>query len=852
MDTKAVRLVSLVEIGTEFERNLSPASTRKNSVDKKPLGRFHVEFVSEKPGDKPLAKLAKSLPRTSKTSVSESDDDYPGSPRTPASPRNWNLEDSIHMRTFGHNTHEAVPSLSHYRNIFSTSAADGVKSRPTLQELHEEKQEPNGLALKDGVTIPETDLQTPQVVSSPLRFGWIKGVLVRCLLNIWGVMLFLRLSWVVGQAGIVLSVLIILLSAVVTVLTTLSMSAICTNGEVKGGGAYYMISRSLGPEFGGAIGLIFSMANAVAIAMYVVGFAETVKDLLKEYDAQIVDDVNDVRIIGVITVILILGIALVGMAWEARDAQSAIPKGTLLSILISTAVYIGMAIMLGSCIVRESTGIISDIPGGNFTKLCEYQSCDYGLLNDMQVVQTASAWGPIIIAGIFSATLSSALASMVGAPKVFQAVCKDKIFPKIYYFAEGTGANNEPRRAYILTFFIALSFILIGELNAIAPIISNFFLMSYALINFSCFLASLTRPPGWRPAFVFYNMWLALVASLLCIAVMFMINWWAALITKTIVIGLYLYVNHTKPEINWGSSTQAFIYTQSLQSTLKLNNIPEHVKNFRPQCLVLTGAPNCRPALVHFVSHLTKNTSLMVCGHVLQGEQKNNLPQLISNYQNQWLKKERVKAFYSPTCASNLLVGVESLMQLCGLGKMRTNTLFLGFKNNWLTDDAEKVEEYVNIIHSAFDLYYAVCILRIKEGLDISAALEDIDGYSAACESTESKAKVLEELSESDEDEEIDTECTSPKLKSNDEVAVPMIASSTQLVKGEQIRDVIKTLKKFQEKQGKGTIDVWWLFDDGGLTLLIPYLISLRSQWDGCKLRVFTSGKRNQIDRDKM
>lgn len=111
-------------------------------------------------------------------------------------------------------------------------------------------------------------------------------------------MLFLRLSWVVGQAGIGLSILVVCLSCVVTVLTTLSMSAICTNGQVKGGGAYYLISRSLGPEFGGAIGLIFSVANAVAVAMYIVGFAETIRDMLKDNDALMVDEINDVRIIG--------------------------------------------------------------------------------------------------------------------------------------------------------------------------------------------------------------------------------------------------------------------------------------------------------------------------------------------------------------------------------------------------------------------------------------------------------------------------------------------------------------------------------------------------------------------------
>lgn len=93
-------------------------------------------------------------------------------------------------------------------------------------------------------------------------------------------MLFLRLSWVVAHAGIGLASMVIILASIVTTITALSMSAICTNGEVKGGGTYYMISRSLGPEFGGSIGLIFALANAVAIAMYTVGFAETLQEVL--------------------------------------------------------------------------------------------------------------------------------------------------------------------------------------------------------------------------------------------------------------------------------------------------------------------------------------------------------------------------------------------------------------------------------------------------------------------------------------------------------------------------------------------------------------------------------------------
>merc|ERR1719330_276679 len=111
-----------------------------------------------------------------------------------------------------------------------------------------------------------------------------------CLLNIWGVMLFLRLTWVIGQAGIVQGLLLMTVANVVTFLTALSMSAVCTNGQIKGGGVYYMISRSLGPEFGGAIGLMFTFANSIAVSVYIIGFVSSLRDLLTD----VVPDFNGV------------------------------------------------------------------------------------------------------------------------------------------------------------------------------------------------------------------------------------------------------------------------------------------------------------------------------------------------------------------------------------------------------------------------------------------------------------------------------------------------------------------------------------------------------------------------------
>uniref|UniRef100_A0A4W4F460 Solute carrier family 12 member 2 n=1 Tax=Electrophorus electricus TaxID=8005 RepID=A0A4W4F460_ELEEL len=822
---------------------------------------------------------------------------------------------TYYLRTFGHNTIDAVPNIDFYRQ---TEAPLGEKLiRPSLSELHDElDKEPFEDGFTNGEEPAGAEEIAPKVVSDSkggtVKFGWIKGVLVRCMLNIWGVMLFIRMSWIVGQAGIALSCGIILIAVIVTTITGLSTSAIATNGFVRGGGAYYLISRSLGPEFGGSIGLIFAFANAVAVAMYVVGFAETVVELL-DVNALMTDEINDIRIIGTLTIILLLGISVAGMEWEAKaqivlliilvaaifnytigsfipmkskepkgffgynaaimmenmgpdfrdeetffsvfaiffpaatgilaganisgdlsDPQSAIPKGTLLAILITGIVYVAVAISNGSCIVRDATGDDNDTiigPLENCTdaactlgydfSICKEGGCKYGLQNDFQVMSLVSVFGPLITAGIFSATLSSALASLVSAPKVFQALCKDNIYPGIRVFAKGYGKNNEPLRGYVLTFVIGLAFILIAELNIIAPIISNFFLASYALINFSVFHASLANSPGWRPSFKYYNKWVSLAGAVLCCVVMFVINWWAALLTNVIY---FLCI----ADVNWGSSTQALMYNQALSHCLHLTGVEDHIKNFRPQCLVMIGYPNARPALLHLVHAFTKNVGLMICGHVRMVGTfiRPNHKEMMSDqvrYQR-WLLKKRIKAFYTPVFAEDLRQGAQYLLQAAGLGRLKPNTLVFGFKNNWPDGDMRDVETYINTIHDAFDLQYGVVIIRLKEGLDIS----HIPGQGKS-----HKPHIIRNI------------CCIPSVllwNSSKFFTLPLSIVDEKLLAASQ---------QFKKKQRKGTIDVWWLFDDGGLTLLIPYLLTNKKKWTDCKIRVFIGGKINRIDHDR-
>ncbi|XP_039577238.1 solute carrier family 12 member 3 isoform X3 [Passer montanus] len=834
-------------------------------------------------------------------------------------------------RTFGYNTVDVVPAYEHYAN--SKGVGDPRRGRPSLADLHSilkpdpgrrhtpvsDLQQSNGLPEAG----PEAGLEEAEgepgrdSVPEPVRFGWVKGVMIRCMLNIWGVILYLRLPWITAQAGIALTWLIILMSVTVTTITGLSISAISTNGKVKSGGTYFLISRSLGPELGGSIGLIFAFANAVAVAMHTVGFAETVRDLLQEHNSLIVDPTNDIRIIGVITVTVLLGISLAGMEWEAKaqilfflvilvsfinylvgtvipataekqakgffsyradifaqnfvpnwrgpegsffglfsiffpsatgilaganisgdlkDPAVAIPKGTLMAIFWTTMSYLVLSATIGACVVRDASGSLNDSVavgspgceglacsfGWNFTACTQQQSCRYGLSNYYQSMSMVSGFGPLITAGIFGATLSSALACLVSAPKVFQCLCKDQLYPLIGFFGKGYGRNSEPIRGYMLTYVIAVGFILIAELNAIAPIISNFFLCSYALINFSCFHASITNSPGWRPSFRYYSKWAALFGAVVSVVIMFLLTWWAALIAFGIVIFLLGYVLYKKPDVNWGSSMQASSYNMALNYSVGLSEVDEHIKNYRPQCLVLTGPPNFRPALVDFVGTFTKNLSLMLCGNVLIGPQKQKMPEsrLMADGHTKWLMKRKIKAFYTDVVAEDLRSGVQMLIQAAGLGKMRPNILVLGYKRNWRTASPQSLEDYVGILHDAFDFKYGVCLMRMKEGLNVSRVLQ------AHVNPTFEAAQ-------------------HPENGTGSRAAPGTAVDPTTLASEQQASTI------FQSKQGNKTIDIYWLFDDGGLTLLIPYLLGRKKRWGKCKIRVFVGGQINRMDEER-
>ncbi|KAI9550869.1 hypothetical protein GHT06_000210 [Daphnia sinensis] len=860
------------------------------------------------------------------------------------------LEEKSHLRNSVRTTRtlqehldrETLPSSDNYHPHFLK-----IGSRATLDELH-----------LGYVCDQKNEEAAQEMVAGGVKFGWLQGVLVRCLLNIWGVMLFLRLSWVVGQAGIGEAILIVLLATAVTIMTALSMSAISTNGQIKGGGTYYMISRTLGPEFGGAIGIIFAFANAMGIALHTVGFCEALSDMLKEYwDIQIVDGgLNDIRIIGSITLVVLGLIVGIGMEWEAKaqllfmgilvvalanfvvgsiigpssmdelakgfvgyklelattnfysdyrvsnglqqnffsvfaiffpaatgilaganisgdlkNPSKAIPIGTLLAIVITSFSYILFAIIAGVTVMRDATGDPANYTDNgtvsDYMAVCLGQDCEWGLQNSYQVMTLVSAFGPLNYLGCFAATLSSALACFVSAPKIFQALCNDRIFPYLHVFGKGYGKNDEPLRAYGLAFLIALACILIADLNTIAPLITNCYLASYGLVNLSTFHVDLFKPVGWRPTFRYYNKWLSLLGFALSLAAMFLCSWPTALVTSALVFTFFLIVKYRKPDVNWGSSTQVQIYKAALSNVQQYSNTDEHIKTYTPQILVMTGLPNMRPSLVDFAKLFCKNNSLMVCGDIVQERLSHSQRSERTKKSLRWLRAHKTKAFYSVVDNFSFPVGVKALLQATGVGKLKPNILMVGYQSEWRTSKNSEIDDYCAAINMALEMHIGVAVLRVQEGLDYTGIIGDFDvnATDSGKQPTEGNDNLAFEESQEDSIASTFTAFDAAddylKIKRTNEGLPPSTVAATKMKHMKKSRVIIlkctflrnqrdphgnelssevqNSIYRFRMKQKRGTIDVWWLYDDGGLSMLLPYILTTRTKWAKSKLRVF-------------
>ena len=571
--------------------------------------------------------------------------------------------------------------------------------------------------------MPRPDASAP----SPRKFGTFGGVFTPCTLTILGVIMFLRFGQVVGQAGILHALLIVLVAKAITTLTTLSLSAIATNTRVKGGGAYYLISRSLGVEFGGAIGIVFFLAQAVSVAMYVIGFTEALVATLPSLREDFVTVAGVVNLATFLCVYIgagwtlkvqyvilaALGAALVSfyvgaigrfdaallqqnlhptysggenmltmfalffpavtgimaganMSGDLAAPSRSIPRGTLLAVGVTALVYLSQAFLLG-CVAP------SDV-----------------LIGDTMVIGRVSAWPVLITAGVFAATLSSALGSMMGAPRILQAFARDEVFPSLKFFAAGSGRAHEPRRATVLTFAISAVCILLGDLDAIAPIITMFFMITYGLLNLATFYEAVTHNPSYRPTFRYSHWATALAGALGCGIVMFLVNWTWALASIVFIAALHAFIRSREIEARWGNLQSGVVFERARQSLLRLEDEASHPKNWRPVLMALSGTGWTRPHIPIYGYWLTSGHGILTLAHVVQGdleahaERRERYETLLRRF----IAREGLRAFPAVAVHPQRADGIEALIQCHGIGSLKPNTILMG----WPRDGEPAVE----------------------------------------------------------------------------------------------------------------------------------------------------------------
>ena len=414
------------------------------------------------------------------------------------------------------------------------------------------------------------------------KYGTFGGVFTPTLLTILGVILFLREGWVVGNAGLVGAWLIIGLSFAITGCTGLSMSSFVTNIRVGPGGAFSMISQSLGLEVGGAIGVPLYFSQALAVVMYIFGFragGEWAANSMgfPSFSPLVIDLAAFALIFGItlistnlafkvqylilaVVIISLISVAIAAirgpmdnpiewwgkfpgspennfsgitfwavfavffpastgimaganMSGELKDPRKSIPLGTMAAIALSLFVYLGIAYWL----MRVAT--VEELTG-NYTIMID-----------------RAFWGPAVLAGLLAATFSSALASFVGAPRILQALGSHSIVPASRWTAKRT-KKGEPRNAMFITAIIVLAAIMLRELNAIAPLITMIFLLTYATINLVVLVEQSLRLLSFRPLFRIPKM-VPFIGLAGCLFSMFIINPVFSLVSIILVAALY-------------------------------------------------------------------------------------------------------------------------------------------------------------------------------------------------------------------------------------------------------------------------------------------------------------------------
>ena len=539
------------------------------------------------------------------------------------------------------------------------------------------------------------------------RLGTFEGVFTPALLTILGVIMYLRLGWVVGQAGLMGALAIVLLAQSVTLATSLSIASMVTNIRIGAGGAYSIISRSLGVEAGGSIGISFYFAQTLSASLYIVGFTEvwmwlfpthvplyvsfvvwiilatvsTVSTRLAIRSQYVIMAVIFISLISFfltpssrIDVITVYNNAALGfkefsfwqifavffpavtglmagtnLSGELKDPRRSLPKGTISAVVISMIIYVGLTIFLAFYIPEEQLKT-----------------------NSLAMIENAR-WPILVVFGVMGATLSSALVSIVGAPRILQALAEEQTIPFHGWF--GRSSNTpEPRVAIVITSIIIAAGLLVGKLNVLASLLTMFFLITYGMLNFVVFTEQSMKMLSFRPMFRIPRI-ISLYGALGCFVCMFLIDMLFTIAAFVIVALLYFWLGRRELEGEFRDVRGGLFQVVAERATRLATRLPKNKVSWKPDLLLPVDNPDFWQVPMDLVSDIVFPYGSLYAYTVKK--KKDSQIELALTRLLEPIEDRRVLASSAIIEADNFVNGSRTVMQTLRGAPLHPNTLFL-------------------------------------------------------------------------------------------------------------------------------------------------------------------------------
>ncbi|MBT3221710.1 MAG: amino acid permease, partial [Proteobacteria bacterium] len=545
------------------------------------------------------------------------------------------------------------------------------------------------------------------------QLGVFLGVFTPTVLTILGVIMFLRLGWVVGNAGLMGTLLIVVIANGITFITALSMSTVATNMKVGVGGAYYMISRSLGLEVGGAIGIPLYLSQVLSLTLYSYGLAESVRIVWPNAPVQVLAAIIVVAVTVVasnsieatlklqLPVMFLIGGAILSLFLGADWGGSRVPMfgpygsedatgfWSVFAVFFPAVTGVLAGVSLSGDLKDPGRsipqGVIAAVGVGFvfyiFVPLAMAGSLPAGDLVD-PLVWTNIAWLPwLVMPGLWGAILSSAFGSILGAPRTLQALAEDKLAPAM--FSQTDEKTGEPVLGLRVSGGIALAAVLLGDLNAVASWVTVFFLTTYGALNMVACLETVTADPSFRPR-IRVAWWVSLLGAAGCFLAMMNIDPLACVVAIVVEIGIFYTLSKRSLRATWGDVRSGLLMSGARWILMNLREMRFDPRNWRPNVLVFTPDDNHLIHMVKMAEYFGQHRGLVTVVQLMKGDVEDHPDsgETLTRMNGLLAEHGLGSAFCEVTAVTNVLSGIVTVAQANGMAGLQSNTVMLCLKED--------------------------------------------------------------------------------------------------------------------------------------------------------------------------